>query len=144
MNWTLDFVFFTNAAEHWIFLLSGRCAWWHLAYFDFGKDRGSRLFILPQPMEDGRFRGFTLSHPAKHRRTGKVLVRCWWLQPAEHRRFWVGLSIFTHIGCDILCEGLLVLMSSRNPYRLGQYLVKANFRHSNTAPLTIYDPFSRC
>jgi len=100
------------------------------SFFNLWKTNGFRVLLFPIL--------------AKHRRAGKALARCWRLQPIEHRCFWIGLSIFTLIiinlfSYDILYEGLLVFTSSQNPYRLGWYVTKANFRHCNAAPLTLYD-----
>jgi len=144
-NWTLDFIYFIKAAEHWILLFWGQYAWWHVTYLDSGEDRGFRLLIFLQPVEDGRFEDFTLSQSTKHGRAGKALARHWRLQLIEHRCIWVGLSIviltiINLLRCDILYEGLLVLMSFWNPYGLGWYVTKSNFSHCNVVPLMLYDP----
>jgi len=130
-NWTFDFIWFAKAAEHWILLLEWQRVWRRLPYLDSAEDRGFRLLTFLQPTEDRRLRDFALSQPAKHRRAGKALAWRWCV--------WTGLSIFTLtiinlVGCDILREGLLILMFFQNPYGLGQYLTKTNFRRCNIPP----------
>ena len=82
-----------------------------------------------------------------HTEDRKMLSLCWWPQLVKYWWFWVGPSIVTpcHFQLfphDVLCEWLLIFMSSSNFHRLGLlHAAKATPWCHNSITLSLYHFF---